>query len=423
MTNDTETLLTRRKQLLGPGLKQFYDFPFRPVRGEGVWLYDDAGRAYLDAYNNVPHVGHAHREVVAALSRQAAKLNTNTRYLDQTIVDYADRLQATLPDGLDVCLFVCTGSEANDLAWRLARAFTGGDGVIASRHAYHGNTSFLATFDSYQSALPRPKSVVTVAAPAEVTAFDEAFAKAIGELESNGHRLAAAYFDTCFANEGLIPPQPDQMRRAVAQVRSAGGLFVADEVQAGLGRLGDGMWGFESLGVTPDIVTMGKPLGNGHPIGAVVTRREIVEAFYKRERYFNTFGGNPVSAAAGLAVLEVLEREQLVKNAERTGAYLSASLHDLAKTEPRIEARGKGFFQGVVMRDAKTGAAAPEAARATMNALAREGVLVGLTGIKREILKIRPPMPFDRKNADQLVATLAKVLRADAGESARRSAS
>jgi 4-aminobutyrate aminotransferase-like enzyme len=213
------------------------------------------------------------------------------------------------------------------------------------------------------------------------------------------------------------------MRRAVSRVKAAGGLYVADEVQAGLGRLGDGMWGFQSFGVTPDIVTMGKPLGNGHPIGAVVTRREIVEAFYKRERYFNTFGGNPVSAAAGLAVLEVLDREQLVRNAERTGAYLAALLYDLAKSEPRIEARGRGFFQGVAIRDAKTGAAAPEAARATMNALAREGVLVGLTGIEREVLKIRPPMPFDRKNADQLVATLAKVLRESGAPAARRSAS
>jgi 4-aminobutyrate aminotransferase-like enzyme len=423
MTNDMETLLARRKQFLGPGLRQFYDFPFRPVRGEGVWLYDEAGRAYLDAYNNVPHVGHAHPDVVAALSRQAAKFNTNTRYLDQTIVDYADRLQSTLPDGLDVCLFVCTGSEANDLAWRLARAFTGGDGVIASRHAYHGNTSFLATFDSYQAELPRPDSVVTVPAPSEVASFEAAFGEAIETLESSGHRLAAAYFDTCFANEGLMPPQPEQMRRAVSRVKAAGGLYVADEVQAGLGRLGDGMWGFQSFGVTPDIVTMGKPLGNGHPIGAVVTRREIVEAFYKRERYFNTFGGNPVSAAAGLAVLEVLDREQLVRNAERTGAYLAALLYDLAKSEPRIEARGRGFFQGVAIRDAKTGAAAPEAARATMNALAREGVLVGLTGIEREVLKIRPPMPFDRKNADQLVATLAKVLRESGAPAARRSAS
>jgi 4-aminobutyrate aminotransferase-like enzyme len=407
----TETLVARRRRLLGPGLRQFYDFPFHPVRGTGVWLHDETERAYLDAYNNVPHVGHCHPDIVAALSQQAATLNSNTRYLDEHILDYAERLLATMPKELDVCLFVCTGSEANDLAWRLARTVTGNDGVIASADAYHGNSSFLATLDAYRMEAKRPSAVATVAAPAEGH-FDAAFTTAIAKLEQAGHGVAAAYFDTCFANEGLIAPDADSMRSAVGRVRAAGGLYIADEVQAGLGRLGDVMWGFEALGPAPDIVTMGKPLGNGHPIGAVATRRDIVERFCARDRYFNTFGGNPVSCAVGLAVLEVLKRERLQENAVATGRHLASGLFELASRFPAIAAaRGRGFFQGVAIRDPETGEAAPQRAREIMNAMARRGVLVGLTGPKREMLKIRPPMPFDRANAEQLVATLEAVLR------------
>src|SRR5215469_8544115 len=272
--SSTETLVARRQRLLGPGLRQFYDFPFHPVRGSGVLLYDETGRVYLDAYNNVPHVGHCHPDIVAALTRQAATLNSNTRYLDETILDYAERLLATMPKELDVCLFVCTGSEANDLAWRLARAVTGKDGVIASADAYHGNTSFLATLDAYRVQAKRPSEVATVPAPADGD-FAAGFAAAIAALHRAGHGLAAAYIDTCFANEGLIAPDATTMRRAIDEVKAAGGLYIADEVQAGLGRLGNVMWGFEALGAVPDIVTMGKPLGNGHPIGAVATRRDI----------------------------------------------------------------------------------------------------------------------------------------------------
>ncbi len=409
--NATESLVARRQRLLGPGLRQFYDFPFHPVRGCGVFLYDETGRAYLDAYNNVPHVGHCHPDVVAALSRQAATLNSNTRYLDETILDYAERLLATMPKELDVCLFVCTGSEANDLAWRLACAATGNDGVIASRHAYHGNSTFLATLDAHRPHLKRRSEVATVPAPAD-SSFDAAFAPAIVALHQAGHGIAAAFFDTCFANEGLIAPDADSMQRVVTQVKAAGGLYIADEVQAGLGRLGDSMWGFEALGAVPDIVTMGKPLGNGHPIGAVATRRDILERFCARDRYFNTFGGNPVSCAVGLAVLEVLEHERLRDNAAATGRHLATGLAELATRFPAIAAtRGRGFFQGVAIRDPETGEAAPQRARDIMNAMARRGVLVGLTGPKREMLKIRPPMPFDRSNAEELVATLEAVLQ------------
>lgn len=412
---NTDLLVERRQRLLGPGLRQFYDFSFHPVRGSGVWLCDREGRAYLDAYNNVPHVGHCHPHVVEALSRQAATLNSNTRYLDATILDYAERLVGTMPVGLDTAIFVCTGSEANDLALRLARAFTGGHGAIASRHAYHGNTVAIAALDVSRSPGPQQDWVATVPPPspadADGAAYEGAFQDALERLNHNGHVLAAAFFDTTFANEGLFAPPPIQMRKAVQAIHAAGGLYVADEIQAGLGRLGGAMWGFELLGAVPDIVTMGKPMGNGHPIGVVVTRREIVAAFCKQDRYFNTFGGNPVSCAAGIAVLEVLEREALRQNAELVGAHLKARLAEVAARHPAIgRLQGSAFFQGVGIQDPRTAAAAPDAARRIMNEMARRGVLVGLTGPERNLLKIRPPMVFDRQNADRLAATLDAVL-------------
>jgi 4-aminobutyrate aminotransferase-like enzyme len=411
---DVGSLQERRLRLLGPGLRQFYDFPFVPVRASGVWIEDIEGGRYLDAYNNVPHVGHGNPRVVEALSRQAALLNSNTRYLHPLILDYAEALTATLPDGLDVCVMVCTGSEANDLAWRLASTFSGNGGALVTSVAYHGNTSFLSTLDGWRGRKAPPSNVATIppSALTEEPLFETAIAGAIGELESRGHKLAAAFFDTAFANEGLKQPAPGAVREAVRRIHAAGGLYVADEVQAGLGRLGDVMWGFQGLGATPDIVTMGKPLGNGHPLGAVVTRREILEAFTARERYFNTFGGNPVSCAAGLAVLNVLRDDSLQEHAARTGKVLHQMLRSLADRHPAIaDVRGRGLFQGAVIRDPGTGEVSPALARIIMNAVAKAGVLVGITGPERAMLKIRPPMPFDDANAARLAETLDRVLQ------------
>src|SRR5262249_41463603 len=295
--------------------------------------------------------------------------------------------------------FVCTGSEANDLAWRLARAVTGKSGVIVSRHAYHGNTTFLSTLDAYLPGMAADQaSVATIPVPVDASGdgFENALDEAIAALERSGHGVAAIYIDTCFANESLVAPDPAVMARAMARLKAAGGLYIADEVQAGLGRLGDVMWGFQSFAPIPDIVTMGKPLGNGHPIGAVATRRDILEQFCERQRYFNTFAGNPVSCRVGLAVLDVLQRDRLSGKAIVTGRHLATALDHLAHREPAIAAvRGRGLFQGVAFHD-------PATARDVMNEMARRGVLVGLTGKDREMLKIRPPMVFDQPNADQL---------------------
>jgi 4-aminobutyrate aminotransferase-like enzyme len=429
-------LVERRRRVLGSGLRQFYEFPFHPVRGEGVWLYDARGRAYLDAYNNVPHVGHCHPRVVEALARQAALVNTNTRYLHDGIVTYAERLVATMPPGLDTCLFTCTGTEANDLAWRLARAATGGTGAIATQYAYHGNSTAIIALDGASPPEVSGPWVAKVPAPscapggrwgegeATAQAWGAAMDGAIDTLRERGHRPAAFYFCSLFATDGLFVPPAGFLDDGLARLRAAGGLAVADEVQPGLGRVGTHRWGFEALGVVPDIVTMGKPMGNGHPIGVVVARRDIVDAFFKRQRYFNTFGGNPVSAAVGMAVLDVLEREDLQARARRTGEALKRALQALADRHPLVgEVRGSGLFLGVeLVLDRATRKPATVEARRVLNELGRQGILVGLTGPGASILKVRPPMVFDATNAEQLVGTLDRVL-ASAADTPRPAAS
>lgn len=414
------TLSERRLRLLGPGMRQFYDFPFHPVSGQGVWLVDGEGRRYLDAYNNVPHVGHCNGAVVEALSRQAATLNTNTRYLHETVLDYAERLLATMPPELDTCMFVCTGTEANDLAWRLARAYTGNDGAIATRHAYHGNSTFVSALDCSTRTPERPNHwLATVPAPPDATAETQDAAAyaghiddAIAALAVHGHRPAALYMDSLFATDGLELPAPGYLDEALRRLRAAGGLCVADEVQPGLGRTGTAMWGFQNLGIVPDIVTTGKPMGNGHPLAVLMTRREIVDAFFARDRYFNTFGGNPVSAAVGLAVLDVLEREGLRDNARRVGSYLKDGLSELAGRSDIVGAvRGAGLFLGVAIVDPETRQADPGRARRIINEMCRRGILVGLTGPASNLLKIRPPLVFSRSDADLLVSTLEAVVK------------
>lgn len=415
------TLSERRLRLLGPGMRQFYDFPFHPVSGQGVWLVDGEGKRYLDAYNNVPHVGHCNPAVVAALSRQAATLNTNTRYLHENILDYAERLLATMPPGLDTCMFVCTGTEANDLAWRLARAYTGHDGAIATRHAYHGNSTFVSALDCSTRTPERPNHwLATVPAPPDATAagpdadtYAGHFDAAIATLAEHGHRPAAFYMDTLFATDGLELPAPGYLDEALRRLRAAGGLCVADEVQPGLGRTGTAMWGFQNLGIVPDIVTTGKPMGNGHPLAVLMTRREIVDAFFARDRYFNTFGGNPVSTAVGLAVLDAVQREGLRDNALAVGAYLKEGLAALAGRSDAVgTVRGTGLFLGVSIVDPATGKADSARARKIINELCRRGVLVGLTGPASNLLKVRPPLVFSRSDADLLVDTLDAVLKA-----------
>jgi 4-aminobutyrate aminotransferase-like enzyme/Ser/Thr protein kinase RdoA (MazF antagonist) len=428
---DAAPLAVRRRRVLGPSLRLSYDEPLHIVRGEGVWLYDRDGRRYLDAYNNVACVGHGHPAVVAALTGQAKTLNTNTRYLHDHIVEYAERLTATLPEPLSVCLFVCTGTEANDLAWQIARACTGGDGAIVTDHAYHGNSVAVSQLSPEELAPGQQEDwVATVPAPNGYSGpfrapgdgrLGEHYAacldEAIGELHDRDRTVGAFFVDSIYTSDGIVVAPDGYLGSAWRRVRAAGGLCIADEVQAGFGRTGAAMWGFEQQGVVPDIVTLGKPMGNGHPLAAVVTTPEIAERFAERRYYFNTFGGNPVSCAVGLAVLETIQREGLMESAAAIGADLRSRLDALAAAHPVIgDVRGAGLMLGVeLVRDRETRAPDAEACLRVMNAMRERGVLLGRTGLHGHVLKIRPPLVFSRSDADLLVDRLDDALATAGG--------
>jgi 4-aminobutyrate aminotransferase-like enzyme/Ser/Thr protein kinase RdoA (MazF antagonist) len=426
--DDMQALLAHRVERLGPGLSLFYDRPIHVVRARGAWLIDASGRALLDAYNNVPQVGHCHPDVVEALSRQAATLNTNTRYIYKSVLEYSDRLAATMPGDLSVCMFVCSGSEANDLAWRLAKAHTGNDGGIAMQDAYHGTTEAVKHLSPMELRPGEaPASHIAPLQPPDgyrgphrrdEPGFAERYADylddAIASLAERGHAPAAFYLDMILASSGIIKPPPGYLRAAFAKVRAAGGLCVADEVQSGFGRTGSHFWGFEGHGVIPDIVTLGKPIGNGYSMAAVVTTPEIVRSLVRHREFFSTTGGNPVACAVGLAVLDVLEREKLRENADRVGAYLRSGLESLADRQRLIgDVRGAGLFVGVeLVRDRETLEPANDETHAVVNAMRENGVLVGIGGTHRNILKIRPPLVFSKANADQLIEALDRALGA-----------
>ena len=421
-----DSLLERRYRVLGRNSPLFYDKPLHLVRGEGVWVYDATGKRYLDAYNNVPHVGHCHPRVVAALSRQAATLNTHTRYLDENVVAYAERLTALFDPRLSMAMFCCTGSEANELALRIARDCSGGMGILSTAWAYHGNTAAVMqvsslftppdqrgpyvrtvpVMDPYREQGGRSEDELATAYAADVKRAIDAFA-------ASGIGFAGLLFCTAFSSEGLPTVPAGFMAKALAHVHAAGGLFIADEVQAGFGRMGTHMWGHQKLGVVPDIVTMGKPMGNGHPLAGVVARPELINGFTERNMYFNTFGGNPVSAAVGMAVLDVLEEERLVENALVVGEYTLAKLSRLKERHALIgDVRGAGMFFAVeLVRDRFSKAPATAETRRLVNWMYEHGVLLSRIGVHDNILKIRPPMPFSRQHADLLVDTLDEALK------------
>lgn len=414
-------LVARREKVLGPAYRLFYEKPLHLVRGEGVFLYDAAGQRYLDAYNNVASLGHCHPRVVEAITRQTALLNTHTRYLHEGIVDYAEALTATFPETLSQVMFTCTGSEANDLAVRIARFVTGGTGIIATELAYHGLTSAVAEFSpSLGESVTLGPHVRTVPAPdsyrhspAEVMEkFGRDVTAAIADLQRHGIKPAMLIADGIFSSDGIFVGPKGFLKPAVEAIHAAGGLFVADEVQPGFGRTGEAMWGFERHGVAPDMVTIGKPMGNGYPMAGIVLRPEVIAEFGPRARYFNTFGGNPVAAAAGGAVLETIRAEGLQQNALAVGRYLMESLAQLAARHPAIgDVRGSGLFIGVEIvadRSAKTADAA--LTTRIVNGLRERRVLISASGPRANVLKIRPPLVFSRENADMLVEAIDDVL-------------
>lgn len=419
-----DELLSRRRRVLGSALESLsYRTPLHLVRGDGAWMEAADGKRYLDAYNNVPVVGHAHPRVVDAIARQAATLNTNTRYLHEHVVDLAERLVATMPDGLDTVLFVNSGSEANDLAWRLATTFTGADAGIATAWSYHGVTHAIADFSA--SEWPHGKQPETVEAYPAPDTYRGPYAEsadapslgrgevvsAVERLAARGRRPAALFVDSTFTADGIFVPEPAVVAEIVAAARGAGALFVADEVQSGYGRTGE-LWGFTRWGVAPDIVTLGKPMGNGHPIAAVITRSELVDRFGAQTTFFSTFGGNPVACAAALAVFDVLDDEGLVANAATVGDSLRSELRALAdRHEAMGDVRGRGLMTAVeLVRDRATREPAGDLAARVKDEMAERGVLIGTTGRHGNVLKIRPPLCITKDEAPMIVATLDEVI-------------
>lgn len=451
LSEQERALVARRQQVLGPSYRLFYEHPVHFVRGEGVWLYDAEGTPYLDVYNNVPSVGHCHPRVVEAIARQAAELNTHTRYLHPAIVDYSERLLATLPSELGQVMYTCTGSEANDLAVRVARQFTGGTGFIVTRLAYHGVTDTIAgmspslgkhvTLGPHVRTVPAPVSAnaasrgtpaasrgAHAAAPAARGApaapavspdvagrFASGVEAAIADLRAHGVKPAGLIVDTIFSSDGVFSDPAGFLKPAVAAIRQAGGIFIADEVQPGFGRTGEAMWGFQRHSLVPDIVTMGKPMGNGYPVAALVARPDILAPFGAHCRYFNTFGGSPVAMAAARAVLDVIVEERLRERALDTGRYLRQGLTALADKFPALgDVRGAGLFIGLeLFTDRASRSPATELTGRLVNELRRRRVLISATGPDANVLKIRPPLPFGRTEADiflnALEASLAHV--------------
>jgi 4-aminobutyrate aminotransferase-like enzyme/Ser/Thr protein kinase RdoA (MazF antagonist) len=411
-----EALARRRARALGPALTGLsYRQPIHLVAGEGVWLVDADGRRHLDAYNNVPVVGHGHPRVTEAIVRQARRLNTNLRYLHETALDVAERLIATTGPDLDVVLFVNSGSEANDLAWRMARTATGGTGAIATDFAYHGITDAVSALSPEDwGARARPAHVRTWRPPDTLRGEDhglEDFDAALTDLAAGGHRPAAAILDGILTSDGIIDLDPALARDLVRRTHAAGAVWIADEVQGGYGRTGAAMWSYQRLGIAPDIVTLGKPMGNGHPVAAVITRRDIAERFRAETDFFSTFGGNPVAMAAALAVLEVIDDERVVERARDVGAYLAGRLRDVAPAHPGIGAvRAIGLAIGVEIVEPGTLAPDPGRAGEIVERLRTAGVLIGRAGRHDQTLKIRPPLVFGRDDADTLVAALEEVL-------------
>lgn len=411
-----QNLLQRRRQLLGPAYRLFYDEPLHLVRGQGVWLYDDQGKAYLDAYNNVPVVGHCHPQVVHALCTQASILNTHTRYLHDSVLEYAETLLATFPSPLGQVMFTCTGSESNDLALRVARSVTKAKGVIVTRHAYHGVTQSTAELSpSLGAAYSQPDFVELVTAPdpyrhgAETCQlFLLEVQGAIERLAQRGIGVAAFMFDSILSSDGVLSDVTDALVQAAAAVKGAGGLLIADEVQAGFARTGTHMWGFERHGLMPDLVTLGKPMGNGHPMAGVVGKADLFDQFGRECRYFNTFGGNPVSCAVGLAVMNVIQSEGLLQHTQLVGGALKAALNELGQKHALIgDVRGAGLFLGVeLVEDKVNKTPATEKTAQIVNLMRHKGVLISGAGPRNNVLKIRPPLPFSIANTEQFIDAL-----------------
>jgi 4-aminobutyrate aminotransferase-like enzyme/Ser/Thr protein kinase RdoA (MazF antagonist) len=422
-----DELLTARKSKLIRNLSISYRKPLKIVRGEGVWLIDETGRAYLDCYNNVAQLGHSNPEIIETMARQAAILNTNTRYLHDNVIAYADALTATLPPKLKVAAFCCTGSEANDLALRMARTHTRAKDVITLDWAYHGHTQALIDIGPYKykrtGGKGRPGTTWEAPLPDAYRAPEDwpkaeigrRYAQPVAEIASTlakeGRGVAAFIAESLPSSAGQIVLPDGYLKAAHEAAHAAGAVVIADEVQIGFGRVGSHMWAFETQGVVPDIITMGKPIGNGHPMAALVATEEIAESFANGMEYFNTFGGNPVSCAVGLAVLEIIRRDQLLRNASAIGADLLARMRRLMDRHAIIgDVRGLGLMLGIdLVKDRRSKEPATERAGRVVERCRELGVLMGTDGPYDNVIKLRPALIFSPANADHLMQVLEQA--------------
>ena len=427
--SNKDSIRELRSEYLSPSLSLSYKEPLHLVRGSGQYLYDADDREYLDAVNNIQHVGHCHPKVVAAAQFQYEKMNINTRYLDETIVNYAQSLTDKLPAGLDVCFFTNSGSEANDLALRIARHVTQSKETIVLDAAYHGNLSSLIEISPYKhngkGGSGAPDFVHTVPIPdpfrGKYRGQDSGIAYAnevqmiLDKIQESGKQVSAFITESIMGCGGQLVPPQGFLKESFQKVRKSGGLCIADEVQIGFGRMGDFFWGFETQDIIPDIVTMGKPMGNGHPLSAVVTSKAIAEEFNNGMEYFNSFGGNPVSCAVGHAVLNVIEEEGLQQNARDVGKYLKSLLNELKEKYSMIgDVRGYGLFLGIeLVRDLESLDPGDKEADQIENAMKEKGILISTDGPDHNILKIKPPLVFNRRNALFLTETLDEILSWD----------
>jgi 4-aminobutyrate aminotransferase-like enzyme len=424
---NNQDLVARRRATLGPTYQNFYDEPLHLVRGAGTALWDIDGRQYVDCYNNVVSVGHCHPHVVEALCKQAATLNTHTRYLHSGIVELGEMLVERMPGDIDTCIFTCTGSEANDLATQIARHVTGHRGMVVTESSYHGVshlTRQLST-DSYPPA-DRPDWLAVIEPPnlyrgpwrrddpeAGRKYLQQACAQ-LDLLEQRGHKPAAVMIDLVWDSNGPLVAPADYLVGLCAEVRKRGGIVIADEVQAGYCRSGERWWTSDVYGIEPDILTCGKPMGAGHPLALMATARAIINEYSRQYHYFNTFGGNPVSAAVGKAVIEVIESEGLLQNAHDTGAYLEAGLRELAGRHRSIgDLQGRGLFWGLDMvTDRDTRAPFSEGQMRHLGSLImQQGVITGTSGRYGQVLKLRPPLVFSRADADRTLAAIDTALQ------------
>lgn len=422
LTPDIRQLTDKRSRVLGESYRLFYRNPVHLVRGQGQYLWDKAGNQYLDMYNNVASIGHCHPAVVEAVHQQMMQLNTHTRYLHESILAYSDRILATLPAEIDRAMYMCTGSEANDLAIRIAQCWSGGTGIIVSREAYHGTSALTSGVSpalgsgqplSPHTRLVAPPDFYRIQTADQGAWFAQAIQQQIDDMAAQGIRFAGFLADSIFSSDGVLPGQPGFLQQAIDVVHQNGGIFIADEVQPGFARTGEAFWGFARHGVVPDVVTTGKPMGNGIPVSGLMAKAPVMAAFSDALPYFNTFGGNPVSMAAAHAVMDVIEQEALQAHSLKTGAALLAALQSLQAAYPCIgDVRGAGLFIGFeLVKDRESKQPDKRLALDLVEALREEFVLTSVAGPYGNVLKIRPPLCFQMHDIDWVVSAMDRCLR------------